>query len=167
MKQTVFNFFTTKSKNFNLFKQTLGVTICGEISHCVRIWEKKWGNLLVRTYLGGSEGGAWAVLFFVKSGLTTFLRCKQKILQCYNNLSNIHLQQALFFHVHMFIMFLSFNSKDVLVFFFFFRFWKSGRLVPSRFDEQFYNNRTRTNIRKKEMLRFTQIFSQISSMQLH
>lgn len=121
------------------------------------------------TYLFGRVGGGslGCPFFFVKSGLTTFLRCKQKILQCYNNLSNIHLQQALFFHVHMFIMFLSFNSKDVLVFFFFFRFWKSGRLVPSRFDEQFYNNRTRTNIRKKEMLRFTQIFSQISSMQLH
>jgi len=123
------------------------------------------------TYLfwEGRRGEPGLSFFFVKSGLTTFLRCKQKILQCYNNLSNIHLQQALFFHVHMFISFLSFNSKDVLVlvFFFFFRFWKSGRLVPSRFDEQFYNNRTRTNIRKKEMLRFTQIFSQISSMQLH
>lgn len=122
------------------------------------------------TYLFGRVGGgSLGCPFFVKSDLTTFLRCKQKILQCYNNLSNIHLQQALFFHVHMFIIFLSFNSKDVLVlvFFFFFRFWKSGRLVPSRFDEQFYNNRTRTNIRKKEMLRFTQIFSQISSMQLH
>ena len=61
----------------------------------------------------------------------------------------------------MFIIFLSFfNSKDVLVFFFFFRFWKSGRLVPSRFDEQFYNNRTRTNIRQK---RNAQIYSDFLS----
>ena len=67
----------------------------------------------------------------------------------------------MFFHVHMFIIFLSFfNSKDVLVFFFFFRFWKSGRLVPSRFDEQFYNNRTRTNIRQK---RNAQIYSDFLS----
>lgn len=165
MQQTVFNFHH-KSKNFNLFKQTLGETICGEISHCVRIWEKKWGNLLVRTYLGRVGGGEPGLSFFVRSGLTTFLRCKQKILQCYNNLSNIHLQQALFFHVHMFIIFLSFNSKDVLllVFFsFFFQFWKSGRLVPSRFDEQFYNNLTRTIFAKRkcsDLLRFSLKFLQ-------
>ena len=158
MQQTVFNFFTTKSKNFNLFKQTLGVTICGEISHCVRIWEKKkWGNLLVRTYLGGSEGGAWAVLFLSKAVLLHFFGVSKK----YCNVTTIFLiyiyNRLLFFHVHMFIIFLSFfNSKDVLVFFFFFRFWKSGRLVPSRFDEQFYNNRTRTNIRQK---RNAQIYS--------
>jgi len=62
--------------------------------------------------------------FFVKSGLTTFLRCKQKILQCYNNLSNIHLQQALFFHVHMFLFFFSFfqfqGCISISIFFFVF-----------------------------------------------
>jgi len=132
VQQTVFNFHH-KSKNFNLFKQTLGETICGEISHCVRIWEKKWGNLLVRTYFGRVGGGSLGCpFFFVKSGLTTFLRCKQKILQCYNNLSNIrrHLQQVQFPYVLSMYFFLSFNFQGCISSnFFCFLFWKSGRLV--------------------------------------
>lgn len=121
MQQTVFNFHH-KSKNFNLFKQTLGETICGEISHCVRIWEKKWGNLLVRTYFGRVGGGSLGCPFFLsKAVLLHFFGVSKK----YCNVTTIFLiyiynRLCFFMYICSYFFFLSFNSKDVLVLVFFF-----------------------------------------------
>jgi hypothetical protein len=67
----------------------------------------KLTTIYTRDSMEGEKGDFFSI---VKSGLTTILRCKQKILQCYNNLSNIrhhHLQQVQFPYVVCMFFFLS------------------------------------------------------------